>query len=87
MVDDWEDAAMRAGMTRTNKTVESARGGQEEKNNAPGNKRGTQPPRRRIPKMNEVGLSEEELKERAKAKRIDPFEDPLKDLDLAGSMG
>ena len=42
MVDELEDAAMRAGMTRTNKTVESARGGdwEEEKNNAPGNKRG-----------------------------------------------
>ena len=89
MVDELEDAAMRAGMTRTNKTVESARGGdwEEEKNNAPGNKRGTQPPRRRIPKMNEVGLSEEELKERAKVKRVDPFEDPLKDLDPCGPMG
>jgi len=89
MVDELEDAAMRAGMTRTNKTVESARGGdwEEEKNDAPGNKRGTQPPRRRIPKMNEVGLSEEELKERAKAKRVDPFEDPLKDLDPCGPMG
>jgi hypothetical protein len=38
--------------------------------------------------MSEVGLSEEELKERAmKAKRVDPFEDPLKDLDPCGPLG
>jgi hypothetical protein len=38
--------------------------------------------------MSEVGLSEEELKERAtKAKRVDPFADPLKDLDPCGPLG
>ena len=40
MVDELEDAAMRAGMTRTNKTVESARGGDwEEEERRPRNKR------------------------------------------------
>ena len=90
IVDELEDAAMRAGMSRTNRTVESSSGSssssKSESSSTSKTKR-AQPPRR-IPKMSEVGLSEEELKERAmKAKRVDPFEDPLKDLDPCGPLG
>lgn len=89
IVDELEDAAMRAGMSRTNRTVESRSGNSSsssESSSTSKTKR-AQPPRR-IPKMSEVGLSEEELKERAmKAKRVDPFEDPLKDLDPCGPLG
>ena len=89
IVDELEDAAMRAGMSRTNRTVESRSGSSSssrESSSTSKTKR-AQPPRR-IPKMSEVGLSEEELKERAmKAKRVDPFEDPLKDLDPCGPLG
>ena len=82
IVDELEDAAMRAGMSRTNRTVESRSG-----SSSTSKTKRAQPPRR-IPKMSEVGLSEEELKERAmKAKRVDPFEDPLKDLDPCGPLG
>ncbi len=89
-MDELEDAAMRAGMSRTNRTVESSSGSssssKSESSSTSKTKR-AQPPRR-IPKMSEVGLSEEELKERAmKAKRVDPFEDPLKDLDPCGPLG
>ena len=89
IVDELEDAAMRAGMSRTNRTVESRSGSSSsssESSSTSKTKR-AQPPRR-IPKMSEVGLTEEELKERAmKAKRVDPFEDPLKDLDPCGPLG
>jgi len=90
IVDELEDAAMRAGMSRTNRTVESSSGSssssKSESSSTSKTKR-AQPPRR-IPKLSEVGLSEEELKERAmKAKRVDPFEDPLKDLDPCGPLG
>jgi len=86
IVDELEDAAMRAGMSRTNRTVESSSSSKSESSSTSKTKR-AQPPRR-IPKMSEVGLSEEELKERAmKAKRVDPFEDPLKDLDPCGPLG
>ena len=91
IVDELEDAAMRAGMSRTNRTVESRSGSSSSSSRSESSSasktKGAQPPRR-IPKMSEVGLSEEELKERAmKAKRVDPFEDPLKDLDPCGPLG
>jgi len=88
IVDELEDAAMRAGMSRSNRTVESSSSSSNSGDESSTNKtKRTQPPRR-IPKMSEVGLSEEELKERAtKAKRVDPFADPLKDLDPCGPLG
>ena len=88
IVDELEDAAMRAGMSRSNKTVESSSSSSNSGDESSTNKTKRAQPPRRIPKMSEVGLSEEELKERAtKAKRVDPFADPLKDLDPCGPLG
>jgi hypothetical protein len=88
IVDELEDAAMRAGMSRSNRTVESSSSRSNSGDESSTNKTKRAQPPRRIPKMSEVGLSEEELKERAtKAKRVDPFADPLKDLDPCGPLG
>jgi hypothetical protein len=88
IVDELEDAAMRAGMSRSNRTVESSSSSSNSGDESSTNKTKRAQPPRRIPKMSEVGLSEEELKERAtKAKRVDPFADPLKDLDPCGPLG
>ena len=83
VVDELEDAALRAGMSRSTKSTDSM----SKEASSTTVQRKTP---RRIPKLSEVGKTHEELqaaKRNNTNERIDPFSDPLKDIDPCGPLG